>query len=169
MRKTALILICLVLLTATSGFAQTKKKKAQLSPVDELQEIERVKAVIDQESKGFFGLDYTLWADSWAHVPYAYWSFADTTDVNFFEGWEAIDREFQNYFKTSKITTAKMERHWNDVRVYGNAAYARFTQKIQDELGRDEHVEVRVLEKHKGQWKIVYVGIIAKQKERRRH
>jgi hypothetical protein len=167
MKKTAILIICL-LAVFVGSFAQGKKKrdKEVKSPVDELQEMESVKAAIDRESQAFFGMNYSLWADSWAHVPYAYWSFADTTDVNYFEGWEAIDRGFKDYFKKSVPSKAQMNRTYNDVRVYGNAAYARFTQKIEDNLGRDEQVEVRLLEKHNGQWKIVYVGVIARQKER---
>jgi hypothetical protein len=166
MKKSALFIILIITVAAVGSFAQNKRKKEVKSPVDEMQEVESVKAAIDRESQAFFGMDYSLWAESWAHVPYAYWSFADTTDVNYFEGWEAIERGFKDYFKTSTPSKAKMNRTYNDVRVYGNAAYARFTQKVEDNLGRDEQVEVRMLEKHNGQWKIVYVGVIARQKER---
>jgi hypothetical protein len=168
MKKSAILVICLLAVVVVGSFAQSKKKRDKeiKSPVDEMQEVESVKAAIDRESQAFFGMDYSMWAESWAHVPYAYWSFADTTDVNYFEGWEAIDRGFKDYFKTSSPSKAKMNRTYNDVRVYGNAAYARFTQKVEDDLGRDEQVEVRMLEKHDGMWKIVYVGVIARQKER---
>lgn len=165
MKKFTLILFCILAIVSAS-IAQSKKKKEIKSPVDELQEIESIKAAIDRESQAFFGMNYALWAESWAHVPYAYWSFADTTDVNYFEGWEAINNGFKDYFNTSNPSKAQMHRTYKDVRVYENAAYARFTQKVEDNLGRDEQVEVRMLEKHNGQWKIVYVGVIARQKER---
>jgi hypothetical protein len=167
--KKVIVFTAILAILSASLVAQDRRKKEKV-PVqtqDEFSEIELVKAAIDRESKAFFEIDYKTWAECWGHVPYAYWSFADTTDVNYFEGWESINHGFGDYFKTSKPSSAKMERKWNDVRVYGNAAYARFTQKVQDELGRDEQVEVRVLEKHNGEWKIVYVGVIARQKERR--
>jgi len=164
MKKSSTILALIIFtLTLTTSFAQGKKKKNPPASASQ-NEVELVKAVIDKESKAFFGIDYKTWTDCWVHTPYAFWSFSDTTDVNFFEGWEAIDKRFAEYFKTSKPSTAKMERNWLDVRVNGNTAYVRFTQKVQDELGRVEQAEVRVLEKQNGQWKIVYVGVIAKQK-----
>jgi len=162
MRKAVLLITLSFLgLALTSAVAQEKKKKDKSNS----NEVELVKAAIDKESKAFFEINSTAWTDSWAHVPYAYWSFADTTDVNFFEGWDAIEKGFSDYFRTSKPSTTKMERNWHEVRVYGNFAYARFTQKVQDDVGRDEQAEVRVLEKINGQWKLVHVGVIAKQKE----
>lgn len=156
------ITITFLVLTVSAVLAQEKKKKSQQNPASN--EVELVKAAIDKESKAFFEIDAKTWADCWVHAPYSYWSFADTTDVNFFEGWDAINKGFASYFSTAKPSTTKMERNWHEVRVYGNAAYARFTQKVQDDLGRDEQAEVRMLEKVNGQWKIVHVGVIAKQK-----
>lgn len=151
------------MLVISTAVGQEKKKKGK-EPATSSGEIELVKAAIDKESKAFFEIDSKTWADCWVHAPYSYWSFADTTDVNFFEGWDAINKGFADYFRTSKPSTTKMERNWHEVRVYGNSAYARFTQKVQDDVGRDEQAEVRVLEKVNGQWKIVHVGVIAKQK-----
>jgi hypothetical protein len=157
------ILIAMLLVAYTASFAQGKKKKEAVAPPSD--ETALIKETIDRESKAFFQIDYKTWSDCWVHTPYAYWSFADTTDVNFFEGWDAINRGFADYFRTQKPSSTKMERHWLEIKVYGNSAYARFTQKIMDELGRDEQAEVRVLEKQNGQWRIVHVGVIAKQKE----
>jgi hypothetical protein len=163
MRKITLLLsIALLGIGMFGAVAQEKKKKGKTP--SESNDVELVKEAIDRESKAFFQIDRNTWAECWAHVPYAYWSFADTTDVNFFEGWDAIDKGFSDYFRTSKPSTTKMERNWHDVRVYGNSAYARFTQKVQDDVGRDEQAEVRVLEKIDGKWKVVHVGVIAKQK-----
>lgn len=162
-KNCTLLTIGILVLAFSASFAQGKKKKTPAAPAPQ-NEIESVKAAIDRESKAFFEIDYKTWTECWVHAPYAYWSFADTTDVNFFEGWESIDKGFAEYFRTSKPSSAKMERNWLEVRVHGNAAYARFTQKINDELERDEQAEVRVLERHNGEWKIVHVGVIAKQK-----
>lgn len=125
-------------------------------------EISSIKALIEKETKAFFEIDKKTWADCWAHVPYAYWSFADTTDVNSFSGWEAISDGFADYFASSKPSTALIEREWLDVKVFGNGAYARFNQKVNDQhISRDRQAEVRVLEKVNGQWKIICVGVIA--------
>ena len=47
--------------------------------------------------------------------------------------------------------------------MYGSGAYARFIQKVTDEIDRDETAEIRVLEKGKdGKWKIVCMNAVAK-------
>lgn len=128
-------------------------------------DIEAIKNVIEKETKAFFEIDYKSWADSWAQTPYAFWSFADTTDVNSFSSWENIEKGFKAYFKTSKPSKAQIERTWHDIKIYGNGAYARFTQHVKDNTKRSPQAEVRVLEKIKGQWKIVCVNVIAIEKE----
>jgi ketosteroid isomerase-like protein len=151
-----------ILLLLSLGFIndlEAQKKNAQAK------EIEAVKAVIEKETKAFFEIDHQTWTDSWAHVPYAFWSFADTTDVNSFSGWRAIEQGFSEYFTTSKPSTATIERKWLEVRIFGNGAYARFTQKVAEpDLSRSEQAEVRVLEKTNGEWKIVHVGVISSKK-----
>jgi hypothetical protein len=155
------ITLLALVLFATNSTAQKKNTPANIQ-----QDIEAVKKIIERETKAFFEIDYKTWEDSWAKVPYAYWSFADTTDVNFFEGWESIKSGFADYFKNSKPSTAKINREWHDIKVQGNMAYVRFTQKVNDNIRRDDQAEVRVLEKINGNWKIVHVGVIARQKPR---
>jgi ketosteroid isomerase-like protein len=130
-------------------------------------DVEAIKALIQRETKAFFEIDYDTWAKSWVHSPYAFWSFADTTDVNSFSGWDQIERGFAEYFRTSKPSTAKIDREWLglDVQVYGNGAYVRFNQHVKDDTSRPAQAEVRVLEKVKGEWKIVCVSVIALEKD----
>lgn len=143
---------------------------ASLNPLsaqksDPAKEVKNIKALIEKETRAFFEIDKQTWSDCWAHVPYAFWSFADTTDVNSFSGWEAIDQGFAAYFSSSRPSEATIEREWLDIRIFGNGAYARFTQKVNDpDISRDEQAEVRVLEKQNGQWKIIHVGVIASKK-----
>lgn len=130
-------------------------------------DVEAIKALIERETKAFFEIDHKTWADSWAHVPYAFWSFADTTDVNSFSGWEQIEKGFADYFRTAKPSTAKIERSWLglEVKVYGNGAYVRFNQHVKDDSRRPPQAEIRILEKISGQWKIVCVSVIALEKD----
>lgn len=128
-------------------------------------EVEEIKTVIEKETTAFFNIDYKTWADTWSHTPYAFWSFADTTDVNSFSGWDSIHKGFTEYFQTAKPSKAKIERTWLDIKVYGNAAYARFTQRVRDNTLRPPQAEIRVLEKVKGSWKIVCVNVIAIEKD----
>ncbi len=152
MKRACSIALLVVLCSASSAFAQNK-------------DMDAIKALLERETKAFFEIDYKTWADSWAHVPYAFWSFADTTDVNSFSGWDAIDKGFAEYFRTAKPSKANIDRTGLDIRLYGNAAYARFTQHVKDDSSRPAQAEVRVLEKIKGKWKIVCVSVIAIEKE----
>ena len=126
---------------------------------------EAIKALIEKETKAFFEIDYKTWADTWAQTTYAFWSFADTTDVNSFSGWDNIYKGFSAYFKSAKPSKANIERKWHDIKIFGNGAYARFTQHVQDNTNRPAQEEVRVLEKVNGQWKIVCVSVIAVEKD----
>jgi hypothetical protein len=147
-----ILCVCILVCSSVSIFAQKN-------------DIEAIKALIEKETTAFFEIDYNTWASSWSQAPYAFWSFADTTDVNSFSGWEKIDAGFREYFRTSKPSKAKIERTWMDIKVYGNGAYARFTQHVSDNTARPPQAEVRVLEKVKGSWKIVCVNVIAIEKD----
>lgn len=155
-------LICFIVLVLNCGAGLAQKKSKSNAPEND---IAAIKAVIEKETKAFFEIDHKTWADHWVHEPYAFWSFADTTDVNSFTGWADINKGFDEYFKTSKPSQAKIDRQWLDFRIYGDGAYVRFTQKVNDESRRPEQAEVRVLEKQNGQWKIVCVSVIAIQKD----
>ena len=147
-----IFVVCMLACLVVSTFAQKN-------------EVEAIKNLIEKETTAFFEIDYKTWASSWSQTPYAFWSFADTTDVNSFSGWESINAGFKEYFQTAKPSKAKIERNWLDIKVWGNGAYARFTQSVHDNTARPPQAEVRVLEKVKGSWKIVAVSVIAIQKD----
>lgn len=122
-----------------------------------------IKAVIERETKAYFNIDYDNWMDSWSHVPYAYWSYADTTGITYHEGWKAIEIGFNDYFVTSKPGTIEIEREWEDLRIYKDGAYARYKQTvITDGVRGPVQTEIRVLEKDpkEKKWKIVLVGVL---------
>ena len=132
-----------------------------------------IKAIIEKETLSFHKVDRQGWQDSWLQVPYAYWSYSDSTGTSFVEGWDAINKTFDTYFKTQvasrQIDVARqgesltIERVWKEIRVYKNGAFVQYIQKVNDKLiNRDETSQIRILEKKDGKWKIVYVGIIAK-------
>ncbi len=132
-----------------------------------------IKAAIEKETLSFHKVDRKSWQDSWLQVPYAYWSYSDSTGTSFVEGWDGINKTFDTYFKTQiasrQIDVARqgeslsIERTWKEIRIYKNGAFAQYIQKVNDKLiNRDETSQIRILEKKDGKWKIVYVGIIAK-------
>ena len=124
-----------------------------------------IKSVIEKETKAYFSIDYDTWMNSWSHVPYAYWSYADTAGITYHEGWKAIEIGFTDYFVTSKPSIIEIERNWEDLRIYKNGAYARYKQTvITDGVRGPEQTEIRVLEKDPKdkKWKIVLVGVLKK-------
>jgi hypothetical protein len=126
-------------------------------------EIAAIKAVVAKETSSFMNVDFKNWSDTWLKAPYAYWSYSDSTSTSYVEGWEALEKNFAEYFKTSKPSNASITNEWQEVRVYGNGAYVRFIQKVKDNIDHDETSQMRVLEKGKdGKWKVICVGAIAK-------
>lgn len=138
----------------------------------ESKDVAAIKAVIEKETYAFHTVNRKEWEDTWAQTPYSYWSYSDSTGTSFIEGWSAINKSFDEYFKTQKSSrtidvakqegNVKIDRTWIQVRVYGNGAYVRYTQRVKDDIDRDETSQIRILEKGKdGKWRIVCVGAIA--------
>lgn len=152
--------ICLIFLAAVLLFAATPGL-AQKAHTQKKSETDLIKEAIVRETDAFFQIDYKTWMDSWVHAPHAYWSLVDASGTSYYEGWEAIEIGFTDYFVTSKPSNTQVERTWQEVRVYGNGAYARFRQRvITDGVKGNEQVEIRILEKQKNVWKIVLVGVL---------
>ncbi len=150
---------CLCFLATITASAQDSK------------DVVAIKAVLERETQAFFNVSRKDWEDTWMKVPYAYWSYSDSTGTSFIEGWDNISKSFDEYFKTqvssrpidvayqsAKIT---IDRKWHDIRVYGNGAYVHYTQKVNDNIDHDETSQIRVLEKKNGKWKVICVGVIA--------
>jgi hypothetical protein len=158
--KKSLIFVAFLMLIFS---VQAQKKKDLQAEADR----EAIKAVIVKETQSFFETNKAAWKECWVQAPRAYWSFADSTDVNYYEGWDAIEKGFADYFKMSKPATVKIENRWVDIQVYGSGAFVHFRQKISgDGIDREEQSEVRILERNsQGLWKIVHVGVIRKPKE----
>lgn len=131
-----------------------------------------IMAVIERETLTFLNVDKKGWYDTWGQVPYAYWSYSDSTGTNFIEGWDSISKYFEEYFRTNQSSRTidvahqseplQIERTWKDIRIYGSGAFAHYTQRVKDtKINRDETSQIRILEKKDGKWKIVCVGAIA--------
>jgi len=123
---------------------------------------EAIKAVIEKETASFMNVDYKTWSSLWWKVPYAYWSYSDSTGTSFVEGWDNLNKTYVDYFKSARPSKAEITNEWIEIRVFDNGAYAHFVQKVYDETDRDETSQIRVLEKKDGKWKLICVGAIAK-------
>lgn len=154
-----ILITSLFVLTGICGSAQDSK------------EITAIKAVLEKETQSFFNVNRKEWEETWLKVPYAYWSYSDSTGTSFIEGWENISKSFDQYFKTQvssrpidvahQKNQVKINRNWHDIRIYGNGAYVHYTQQVEDNIDHDETSQIRVLEKKDGKWRVICVGVIA--------
>ncbi len=139
----------LLILSATAVAQQTDK--------------DLIKAVIEKEGRAYFGVDRQAWESTWLDASYTLLAYYDSTGGSFVEGTPNIKQNFEEYFRTAKPSVSKIDRVWQEFRIYGKGAYVRFVQKITDEIDHDETTEVRMLEKDKdGKWKIVCMSAMAK-------
>ena len=148
MKKTAFLISFWLVYIA--GLCQDDKEKTA------------IKNVVARETESFMNVDRKAWSDLWLPVTYAYWSYSDSTGVNYVEGWKNIDQTFDEYFRTQKPSRSKITNVWQEIRVYGTGAYVRFLQREEDETGVDETSQVRVLEKKDGKWRVVCMNAFAK-------
>ena len=135
---------------------------ASITSLAQPADVAAIKEVIAKETFSFFTVDRANWENCWLKVPYAYWSYSDSTATSFVEGWDALNKTFDSYFKTAKPSKAEITNEWIDIKIFGNGAYVRFVQKVKDEIDHDITSQVRVLEKKEGKWKVICVGAIAK-------
>lgn len=136
----------------------------------ENKEVAAIRAVLEKETLSFNNTNRKDWEDTWLKAPHAYWSYSDSTGTSYVEGWENISKTFDEYFKTQvssrpidvahQSSKVSIERTWHHIRVYGNGAYAHYTQKVKDNINLEETSQIRVLEKKDGKWKVVCVGVI---------
>jgi len=126
------------------------------------QDEEAIKAVIAKETSAFMNVDYKGWADTWLKVPYTYRTYSDATTSSHIEGWDKLNKTFAEYFRTARPAHTEITNDWIEIKIYGNGAYVRFTQKMKDGIDMEETIQMRVLEKNDGKWKIVCLVAIAK-------
>ena len=146
------LLTCFLMIISVLAFSQEDKEKIA------------IKNAVARETEAFMNLDHKTWSEAWLPATYAYWSYSDSTGTNFVDGWQNIDKTFDEYFRTQKPSKAKITNLWQEIRVYGNGAYVRFVQSVEDDIDKDQTSQVRVLEKKDGKWRIVCMNAIAKYK-----
>lgn len=121
--------------------------------------------VIEKESTAFWDKDYEKWAECWVQEPYirtmGWWERGGVTVV---KGWEDRGPRTRQHMENNPEPNPQNVRRENiNMRVYQDAAWVTFDQYGND-TGEPEmdmpglSRETRFLEKHNGQWKIVYVG-----------
>lgn len=118
-----------------------------------------IKRVLNEETVGFFKRDKARWANAWAHTPYI--NFAANLyggDFLLVKGWNDLEKQFANQFKSSKVTDNVTVQNGNyTIHQNGNMAFVTYDQTLVDSHGKTTSKETRVVEKINGQWKIINV------------
>lgn len=123
--------------------------------------------VIDGESEAFWNKDYEKFASYWVHEPYirtmGWWQAGGVTVVS---GWEERSARTKAHMEESpeaNATANNVRRENINLRIYQDVAWLTFDQygedtgdSLMDMPGLSR--ETRILEKHNGEWRIVYVG-----------
>lgn len=121
--------------------------------------------VIATESAAFWEKDYEKWANTWAHTPYVkstgWWA---DGGVVVRTGWENIGPRMKDKMANSPATNPQEPVRDNiNIRIADNMAWVTFDQYGKDTGDKAFDMpglsrETRILEKHNGQWKIVFVN-----------
>ncbi len=165
MKSHSLKLFAGLLLLAAGFLTAYTFRAAAPSTLDYNQERARILRVIETESGAFWDKDYDKWAACWAHEPYirtmGWWKDGGVTVV---KGWEERGPRTKEHMEQFPEPNPQNVRRENiNMRIVGDAAWVTFDQygkdngePVMDMPGLSR--ETRFLEKHDGQWKIVYVG-----------
>jgi hypothetical protein len=123
--------------------------------------------VIARESEEFWNKDYDAWAQCWLHAPYVrvvgWWARGGVTVI---EGFDVLGNRMKENMRTNpepNPTASQVRRENINLRIAQDMAWVTFDQHGQDTGEPDMDMpgvsrETRILEKHNGEWKIVYAG-----------
>jgi hypothetical protein len=135
--------------------------------IEQQQERTAIMQVIAAESAAFWHKDFAAWAQYWRHTGYVrmmgWWARGGVTVI---EGWEALSQRIKSTMSANpepNPTAVHVRRENVNLRINGNMAWATYDQVGQDtgDVAMDMpglSRETRILEKHQGEWKIVYAG-----------
>jgi hypothetical protein len=138
-----------------------------MEQADQSAESTAIMRVIAAESKAFWDKDYDAWAQCWLDAPYArllgWWARGGVTVI---EGFDTLSERIKANMRANpdpNPTASQVRRENVNLRITQDMAWATFDQYGQDTGESDMDMpgisrETRILEKHNGEWKLVYVG-----------
>jgi hypothetical protein len=129
-------------------------------------EKEKIKAVIENETKTYYQQDFEGWKENFlndsAFRQYSYWE-GWPDKIQFYNGFSDLQAAKKAQFEEDRtIWKGSRETRENEnFRIVSNMAWYTFEQKSYENgtdkfLGRS--LETRILEKVDGKWKIAYLG-----------
>ncbi len=155
MKKFISVLFVIALFTYPSLKGQTENTKEEAS----------IKTVIEGEINASFNGNYDNWAGYFVHEPYVVWMQAWKDGYVSWVGWDDIGKEAKNWIRPERKGTITFNGNYDyKIRIYNNASYVSFrcksTRISQGQSNVSDSMEVRLLEKHNGSWKIAYLSSI---------
>jgi hypothetical protein len=155
MKKYLLILFTLIFIVSTS----CKEK------IDIAKEEAAIKAVIEGEINASFNGEYDHWSSFFVQEPYMVWMQAWKDGYVSWKGWKDVSASNKIFVKPERKGTLIFNGNYDyTFRIYDDAAYVSFkcksTSISEGQSKEGEAMEVRLLEKHDGNWKIAYLSSI---------
>jgi SnoaL-like domain len=138
-----------------------------MEQTDQSAEAAAILRLIARESEAFWNKDYDAWAQCCLHAPYVrvmgWWARGGVTVI---EGWDALSERMKENMRANpepNPTASQVRRENINLRIAQEMAWVTFDQYGQDTGEPDMDMpgvsrETRILEKHNGEWKIVYGG-----------
>ena len=161
-----LIPVILIFSCACQSDRRSPKDEKSADDFNFEKEKQAILDVIQKESTAFWNKDFESYASCWVHADYTrsegWWKQGGISVV---EGWKTNAENTKKMMKESpdpNPTASRVRRKNINIRIYNDVAWLTFDQYGEDTgdpsmdmPGRSR--ETRILEKHDGQWKIVYV------------
>ena len=155
MKKIKFLILCLL-----AAFAAI----SQSSEIDKEQQA--IRNVISNETATYYKQDFEGWKKNFVNADYfrqhGYWEGYEDK-VRYFNGFDTLQKVKELQFKEDRTYwKGSYEKRFNEnFRIYNDVAWYTFEQDSFEGgtnkfLGRS--VELRILEKHNGEWKIAYIG-----------
>ena len=154
---------CLAILGAALTTPVSEPRRARIDDQSEVMD------VIERQAATFWAKDFDGWADTWVHAEYVRrvgWS--PSGGAISVQGWNAIGTAMKKAMADNPApnpTPAKLVRDHVNLRTYGDVAWLTFDQHAAPtgdtrfDMPGVSH-ETRILERHDGKWKLVYVGYV---------
>lgn len=142
------------------------KESLPTATVDYEKEKAAILQTIATETEAYFAQDYKRWRDTYLDTSYfrhyAYWE-GYPEKVKFYNGFESLDTFKRKQFEEDRTLWkgSTEERANENFRIFPDVAWYTFEQTSYEKDTRKflgKSLETRILEKHDGKWKIVYLA-----------